>query len=115
MNASCAAVAPVRSTVFVRRMYEESWCSAPAYRVPSIGANGLPASNGYSAAPWLANCGNCAAGSTSLVGWKTPASSSGLSPSTTGPPSVPSKPEIGSAIPVTAVGSVLSVRVNAPR
>ena len=36
------------------------------------------------AAPWLANCGNSSAGSTSLVGWSAPASSSGLSPVTPG-------------------------------
>ena len=97
------------------RMYDESWCTAPAYRLPSTGAYGFSPLVVYSAAPLLANCGNSPAGSTSLVGWNTPASSSGLSPSTTGPPNVPSYPSIGSAIPVTLSGSALSVRENPPR
>ena len=63
--------------------------------LPSTGAYGSLPVVEYSAAPLLANCGNSPTGSTSLVGWKTPASSSGLSPSTTGPPNVPSNPSIG--------------------
>ena len=65
----------------------------------------------YSAAPLLANCGNSSGGSTLLVGWNTPASSSGLSPSVTGPPNVPSNPSIGAAVPTTPSGFALSVRV----
>ena len=71
----------------------------------------VDACGAYSALPRLANCGNSSAGSTSLVGWKTPASSSGLS--LAGPPNAAVKPSSGSATPVTPAGSALSVRVNA--